>query len=64
MGDGAAERGVGGGGRVDVNELLVLGRVGERLNALLFDGDPVGGADVGADLAADLVEGGDGHGLS
>jgi hypothetical protein len=64
VGDGAAERGPGGGGRIDMDELLILGRVGERLDAQLVDGDPFGGSDVGADFCADLVEGGDGHGLS
>ena len=42
VGDGAAERGLRGGGGIDVDELAVLGRVGEGVDALLVDQDPVG----------------------
>ena len=40
---------------------MVLGRVGEGVDAVLVDLDPVGHADRLADLRADFVEGGDGH---
>ena len=61
MGDRPAERSLRGGGGIDVDELMVLGRIGEGVDALLVDQDPVGQADLAADLGADGVEGGDGH---
>ncbi len=47
--------------RIDVDELMVLGRVGEFADPVLADLDPVGNADRLADFRADFVEGGDGH---
>ena len=64
MGDRAAERGLRRGRRVDMDELAVLGRVGEGVDARLVDDDPVGHADFAADAGADIVEGGDRHGRS
>ena len=49
MRDRAAEHGLGGRFRVDMDELPVLGHVGEGVDPRLVDGDPVGRADLGAD---------------
>ena len=60
MGDGSAEGALGvGSGDVDVDPLVVAGRVGEEVHALLRDVDPVGPAEVPAGRAAQLVEGGE-----
>ena len=60
--DGAAERRLRGRGGVDMDELVIAGHVGERVDRLLVDQDPVGDADLGADAGLDLFEVGDGHG--
>ena len=41
MRDRAAERGLRGGVGIDVDELVVLGRVGEGVDARLVDRQPV-----------------------
>ena len=64
MRDGAAERGMRGGGGIGVDELAILGGVGEGIDARLVDEDPLGDADLGADAGANIVEGSDRHGLS
>ena len=46
---------------VDMDELMILGRVGERIDAVLADLDPRRDADFRADAGPDLVEAGDGH---
>ena len=42
MGDRAAERGFGRPLRIDVDELLVLGDLGEGVDPRLIDGEPMG----------------------
>ena len=49
MGDGAAERSGGRALDVDVDPLVVAGGLGERVDAVLLDGQPVAGAEVLAD---------------
>ncbi|WP_244954844.1 hypothetical protein [Sphingomonas lutea] len=44
-----------------MDELPVLGRVGERVDPRLVDRQPGGDADLLADVRADFVEGGNGH---
>ena len=61
MGDRTAERGLRGCFRVGVNELPVLGRVGEFVDALLVDRHPARHADFLADASADFIEGGNWH---
>ena len=46
MGDGAAERAGGGALGVDVDPLVVVGGVGEGVDALLVDGEPGAVAEV------------------
>ncbi len=60
VGDGPAEAG-GGSGRdgIDMDELMIVGRIGEGGDAVLADLDPVGNADRLADFCVDFVEGGD-----
>ena len=45
-----------------MDELMVIGRIGELVDAVLADFDPFGNADRMTDLCADFVEAGDGHG--
>ena len=61
MRDGPAERGLRGCLRVGVNELPVLGRLGEFVDALLFDRKPARDADFLTDALADFIEGGNWH---
>src|SRR6185369_4209582 len=61
VGDGPAEPGGGRGLRVDMDELMVLGRVGEGVDARLVDRQPGRNSDLLADAAADLVEAGERH---
>jgi len=42
VGDGAAERALGGTFRVHVNPLVIVGGVGKRIDACLIDDQPVG----------------------
>ena len=56
MSDGAAERGLRRGVRIDVDELPVLGRVGEGVDPLLVDRRASRDADLLADAGADFVE--------
>src|SRR6267378_3764903 len=42
--------------RVDMNPLLVAGRLGELVDAVLGDLDPVADADLGADSGLELIE--------
>ena len=51
MGDGAAERGLRRRRRVDMDELVILGHVGEGVDPRLVDQDPVRDADLAADPA-------------
>ena len=60
MRDRAAERSGGGSLGVDVDPLVVVGGVGEGVHAFLVDGEPLGGAEVFADSAGDLLEAGEG----
>ena len=46
---------------IDVDELPVLGRLGEGVDPGLVDGDPVGDPNFLADASANLVERGDRH---
>ena len=41
---------------VDVDPLVVAGRLGEAVDAVLVDLEPVAGAEVGAGRGGDLVE--------
>ena len=50
MADGRAERAGGGALTVDVDPLVVAGRLRERIDALLGDLDPGGGTVLGAYL--------------
>src|SRR6202000_882039 len=49
VGHRAAERALGGALRIDVDPLVVLGVVGEAVDPLLVDLEPVAGADLLAD---------------
>ena len=49
----------GGALDVDVDPLVVAGRVGERVDPLLVDLEPLAGAELLADRGGDLVEGGE-----
>ena len=57
MRDGAAERAALGALHVDVDPLVVAGGLGERVDPLLGDLDPVAGADLLAGGRLDLLEG-------
>ena len=61
MRDGPAERSLRGCIRVGVDELPILGCVGEFVDALLIDRQPARHADLLADASADFIEGGDWH---
>ena len=50
MGDGAAKRGSRGALGIDVDVLMVVGGIGELVDAGLFDRQPVGDADFPADI--------------
>ena len=54
MGDGAAERAVRGALEVDVDPLVVTGRLGEGVDALLLHDQPGARAQLGADGTFDL----------
>ena len=56
MGDSAAERGPCRGVSVDMDELMVVGGVGEGGNAVLRDVEPVRKADFLANFRADFGE--------
>ena len=60
MSDGAAEGSGGGSLGVDVDPLVVVGGIGEGVHAFLVDGQPLGGAELLADSAGDLLEAGEG----
>jgi hypothetical protein len=60
VGDGGAERTVGGTGRVHMDPLVVAGGLGEQVDPLLVDLDPVAGPDLGADGGGQLGRGGEG----
>jgi len=61
VGDGAAERGVGGAIRIDVNELAILRDVGETVDPILIDKDPVGDADLRPYFRLDILKAGQRH---
>ena len=63
MGDGAAEGSEPGALRVDVDELVVAGRLGEPVDHVLGDLDPVADLLL-ADPVLHLVHGDDRHGIS
>ena len=46
---------------IDMDELMIVGRIGEGADPVLADLDPVGRADGRTDFCADFVKGGDGH---
>lgn len=54
MRDGRAERAVGGPLGVDVDPLVIAGRVGEEVDPVLFDGDPLADTDVGTGRGGEL----------
>src|SRR5205823_12372437 len=56
-----AERGLGSRRGIDMDELPVLGRVGEQLDPRLVNVEPARKADLLADSCADVVEAGDRH---
>ena len=63
MGDGAAERPRRRAVDVDVDPLVVAGRLGELVDPVLLDGQPLAGAEILADRVGELVEAGEGaHG--
>jgi hypothetical protein len=49
MGDRRAVGAVRGALGIDVNPLVIPGGLGESVDPLLVDGDPVAGAQLGAD---------------
>ena len=61
MRHGAAERGLGRGLGVDMDELPILGGVGESVDPRLVDRQPAGNADLCADPALQLVQRNDRH---
>src|SRR5206468_12853396 len=61
VGDGAAEGRSSGRFLVEMDELPVLGRFGEGMDACLIDRQPVRNADLLADSGADLVDAGEWH---
>ncbi|MNE33622.1 hypothetical protein D3C80_1273050 [compost metagenome] len=58
MGDGAAEGSLLGSFRIDVDELMVFCAIGELVDALLIDGEPLGVAQI---LAYVILEGASGN---
>ena len=56
MGDRAAKGAVGGAGRIDMDELVVVGGVGEGIDHRLIDDDPIRKAGFRADQPADIRE--------
>ncbi len=54
MGDGAAERGLGGLDRVDVDELMIAGGFCEQVDTRLVDGEPFGTSQFLADIIFEL----------
>ena len=56
MCDGPAEADSRRSHRIDVDELVVVGRVGEIADAVLANVYPVGNADRLSDFCADIVE--------
>src|SRR5690554_1881780 len=63
MGDGAAERRLFGLFLVDMDELVVASAIGELVDPLLVDQQPVGMAQVLADIGRQVVDGDGGHGV-
>ena len=64
VGDGAAERALRRALLVDVDPLVVVGGVGEQVDAVLVDLEPVAGAEVLAHGGGELVDVGEGaHGV-
>src|SRR5690554_2997077 len=63
MGDGAAERRLFGLFLVDMDELVVASAIGELVDLLLVDQQPVGMAQVLADIGRQVVDGDGGHGV-
>src|SRR3982074_104275 len=59
MGDGAAERPVLGSLGVDMDPLMVAGRLGEGINLFLSHGVPIANSGLFADVLLELVDGGD-----
>ena len=53
----AGERGVGGLLGIDMDELVVTGAVGKRIDTLLVDGQPVGVTEFLADEVLQLCDG-------
>ena len=47
--------------RVDMDELMILGDVGEGVDPRLIDQDPVGHPDLRPDPLLDFLDGGDRH---
>ena len=54
MGDGAAEWGLGGLDRVDVDELMIAGGFCEQVDTRLVDGEPFGTSQFLADVIFEL----------
>ena len=63
MGDRAAEPGRGSGDRIDMDELMILGRVGKGGDSVLADLDPFRRAYGLPELGTDFIERGDRHWL-
>ncbi len=62
MRDGCAGGRVFGAFEIDVNELVIVGAVGEFVDAILVDGEPLGRRELFADPGFELFEGdGGGH---
>jgi len=57
VGDGLAERAASGGFFIDMNPLVILGAIGEIVDALLVDRDPVADADLLAYAFLDFLDG-------
>ena len=55
MGDGGAERSVGRRDRVDVDPLVVAGRLRELIDPVLFDREPVARAEISTDRVEEFV---------
>ncbi len=55
MRDGRAERTFGSTSRVDMDPLMVAGGVGELVDPVLGDLQPIAGSEVGANRGGDLV---------
>ena len=62
MSNGPAEPDSGCGRRIDMDELMIVRRVGELVDPVLTDLDPFGNTDRMADFCSDFVKAGDVHG--